>query len=220
MEIFSWIKRTLAFIVIILIGHTILYGQNKLAEEYIKEAGDFAVIYSGELETNYNPFFYLNDPYYISQDYTVGELVYRGNTYANQKMLKYNPLNIRTVNIYDGRYLFGGEMYECMISFVSHRQNLSAIQLDENSQLLPYDCPFLPETDKTEYADEQARKSLKPDFRHTLYWNPFVESIIHDSSAEMSFYTSDLAGEFKVVVEGFTKDGKAIYGTTLFSVVP
>jgi len=105
-----------------------------------------------------------------------------------------------------------------MISFVSHRRNLSAIQLDETSQLFAYDCPFQWEPDMTEYADEQDRKSLKPDFRHTLYWNPYVESIISGSSAEMSFYTSDLSGEYKITVEGFTRDGKSIYGTAFFEV--
>lgn len=138
----------------------------------------------------------------------------------HEEMLKYNPLNIRTINIYDGRYLFGGELYECLISFVSHRRNLSAIQLDEYSQLLAYDCPLLPDTDSVEYPDEKAGKSLKPDFRHTLYWNPFAESIVNGSSAEMSFYTSDLSGEYKVVVEGFTKTGNNIYGTAFFNVSP
>lgn len=86
MEMISWIKRILIFLGIAFAGHTIIYGQNKLVEEYMKEAGDFAVIYSGELETIYNPFIYVNDPYYVSQDYTKGELVYRGNAYANLQM--------------------------------------------------------------------------------------------------------------------------------------
>lgn len=139
----------------------------------------------------------------------------------HEELLKYNPRNIRTIQIYNGRYLFGGQLYECMISFTSHRQNLSSIQLDDTSQLLVYDCPFLPEMVQCpEYADEQVRNSMKPDFRHTLYWNPFVESLIDKSSAALSFYTSDLSGEYKIVVEGFTKEGKSIYGEAFFGVSP
>lgn len=139
----------------------------------------------------------------------------------HEELLKYNPRNIRTIQIYNGRYFFGGQLYECMISFTSHRQNLSSIQLDDASQLLAYDCPSLPEmVDSPEYADEQVRKSLKPDFRHTLYWNPFVESLINESSVALSFYASDLSGEYKVVVEGITKDGKSIYGEAFFVVSP
>ncbi len=137
----------------------------------------------------------------------------------HEHMLTYNPRNIRYIEIYDEKYYYGGELFECMVSFVSHRENLSAIQLDEGSQLMTYDCPSLPiEFPSPEYPDAVSRQSLKPDFRHTLYWNPCIKQL--PTPGTLSFYTSDLCGEFKVTVEGFTSDGKAIHGTTLFRVTP
>ncbi len=137
----------------------------------------------------------------------------------HEHMLSYNPRNIRYIQIYDGKYYFGGELFECLVSFVSHRENLSAIQLDEGSQLVAYDCPSLPtEFSSPEYPDAASRQSLKPDFRHTLYWNPCIGQL--PQPATLSFYTSDLCGEFKVTIEGFTRDGQAIHGTTLFRVTP
>ncbi len=135
----------------------------------------------------------------------------------HEELLEYNPRNIRYIQIYEGRYCFGGELFECMVSFVSHRQNLSAIQLRENSQLVAYDCPSLPVAfTAPEYPDNDTRQSLTPDFRHTLYWNPNAEKLPQPGS--VSFYTSDLCGEFNVTVEGFTKDGKAIQGSATFRV--
>ncbi len=45
-----------------------------------------------------------------------------------------------------------------------------------------------------------------PDLRSTLYWKPLLES--KSGSAEFSFFASDDIGPMKVVVTGFTKDGR------------
>lgn len=137
----------------------------------------------------------------------------------HEEILNYNPYNIRTIKVYDGMYLFGGEVYECMVSFVTHRQSLSSIQLNDASQLFAYECPMLPEEfNAPEYLSKEDRYALSPDFRHTLYWNPFLEQRAVNGVLDLSFYTSDMIGEYKIIVEGFTKEGKDIYGTALFGV--
>jgi hypothetical protein len=45
-----------------------------------------------------------------------------------------------------------------------------------------------------------------PDLRSTLYWKPFLET--KSGTAEFSFFASDDIGPMKVVVTGFTKDGR------------
>lgn len=137
----------------------------------------------------------------------------------HEDILNYNPRNIRYIKIYDGKYYFGGELYECMVSFVSHRENLSSIQLNADAQLVAYDFPGLPATfTAPEYPDSQTRLSLQPDYRHTLYWYPHAEQLPATNS--LQFYTSDLSGEYKITVEGFTRSGTPIYGTSTFRVTP
>ena len=138
--------------------------------------------------------------------------------YDHEDILKYNPMYIKKINIYDGRYLFGGEIFECIVSFITYEGDLPFFQLSEGSQLLDYDCPQLPYPfEIPDYSIDEILHSRKPDFRHTLYWNPFVESI-KDLPVNLSFYTSDLCGEFKVSVEGITTDGKIIRGKSYFYV--
>ena len=92
-----------------------------------------------------------------------------------------------------------------MISLTTQRGDLPSIQLSDDSRLTVYECPQLPVTFKMpEYKDATDKKSRRPDFRHTLYWNPSVETEAGIDTT-LSFYTSDLEGEFKVVVEGFIK---------------
>ena len=48
---------------------------------------------------------------------------------------------------------------------------------------------------------------LVEDYRSTLYWDPSIRT---DSSgmAQVSFYCSDIATDFHIVVEGISTDGK------------
>ena len=138
--------------------------------------------------------------------------------YDHEDVLVYNPMNIKKINIYDGHYLFGGDYFESIVSFITHGSDLPFFQLASGAQLFNYDCPQLPTaTGILDYSVEEIRNSRKPDLRHTLYWNPFVD-YTNEYSTNLSFYTSDLCGEFKVTVEGITTDGKMIYGVSSFQV--
>jgi hypothetical protein len=140
--------------------------------------------------------------------------------FDHEEILRYNPLYIKEINVYDGRYFFGGEYQECIVSFITYEGDLPFFQLSEGSQLFDFDCPQLPPAfEIPDYSSEEIKNSRKPDFRHTLYWNPFVE-FKPDLPAIHSFYTSDLSGEFKITVEGITKDGKMIQSVSYFNVLP
>lgn len=57
------------------------------------------------------------------------------------------------------------------------------------------------------------------DYRNTLYWEPFIST---DSTgvAQVSFFNSDEPGNWQVVVEGITADGKICRGVQNFMVKP
>ena len=60
------------------------------------------------------------------------------------------------------------------------------------------------------------KKSEKPDFRTTLYWNPNV--ITTEGSTEIAFYSSDQIGRYHIIVEGISNDGKICLGSGMFDV--
>lgn len=136
----------------------------------------------------------------------------------HEDLLSYNPQHIKRIDIYDKQYVFGGIAFESMISFITHQENLPFFQLSDESQLFVYDCPRLPESlNIPDYSIESVLPSRKADFRHTLYWNPFIE-IVPEENMELSFYTSDLCGRFKVTVEGITRKGEVVWNTSYFDV--
>ncbi len=59
------------------------------------------------------------------------------------------------------------------------------------------------------YGAEEIDQANIPDYRRILLWEPQVE--ISDEDLQFEFYTSDLTGEFEIVLDGFTSYGKPIY---------
>ena len=63
---------------------------------------------------------------------------------------------------------------------------------------------YTPNYDK---PDESHRK---PDFRRTLYWNPYVP--VSEGKANFEFYTSDEKSMYLIDIQGLTNEGKVIKG--------
>jgi len=63
-----------------------VFSQQVSIKDYLDTAKDYAVIYSGEVEEGYNPYFHENFPYYQTQNYAPGDLIYDDILYTHQKM--------------------------------------------------------------------------------------------------------------------------------------
>lgn len=59
------------------------------------------------------------------------------------------------------------------------------------------------------YATDKARRSMVPDYRTTLYWNPAVE-FDDTGRATVEFYTSDAPADYDIAIEGISQQGKVI----------
>ena len=59
------------------------------------------------------------------------------------------------------------------------------------------------------YATEKARRSMAPDYRTTLYWNPTVK-LDDTGQAIVEFYTSDAPADYDISIEGVTQTGKIV----------
>ncbi len=81
-------------------------------------------------------------------------------------------------------------------------------------QIKGYDLPD--EFRGPDYADT-AEDHTQSDFRSTLYWNKNVQ-IPRDGEGKFSFYTSDLGGTYRIVIEGVNFEGKPIHVEKLIEV--
>jgi len=135
----------------------------------------------------------------------------------HELLCNYNPLLIKTIDLHIGRYVFGGHLFDGIISFCSYKNDYPGITFGENTQIFdypgaqPFRYFYTPRYDETNVA------SRMPDFRHTLLWAPAIQS---NGQPELTipFTTSDILGKYVVAVEGIGADGTIVNAKLEFEI--
>ena len=56
-----------------------------------------------------------------------------------------------------------------------------------------------------------------PDFRTTIYWNPYL-TVSPEKPSSVEFYSADVETQYKIIVEGMTMDGKPFRGVSFITI--
>jgi hypothetical protein len=116
-----------------------------------------------------------------------------------------NPSNVRRIEVISGANaaIYGSNGSNGVIAIYT-RRGLNAPPDRTKTQsinLVGY------QPDRTFYQpDSVALQRPSPDLRQTLYWHPNLRTG-RDGWTEFSFYTSDLPGQYAIVLEGMTPTG-------------
>lgn len=135
------------------------------------------------------------------------------------KLMAFDPLRIRRVGVFPRRYFYGPHTYEGLLSFSTYEGDLQGFPLDPRALLEEYEAVqgqrefFAPR-----YDSPQTASSL-PDRRNLLHWQPNL-MLAPGTTQELTFYTSDQAGRYQVVLQGLAADGQCGSSTTVFEVKP
>lgn len=123
----------------------------------------------------------------------------------------YDALKIKSIEIIKEKYVFGSKIYQGIINIETLTNNFKPLVNSQNIFSL-----LKPLREKKYYHPDYSKNTnlRTPDFRTQLYWNPNLNS----STKEFSFYTSDVTGTYKILIEGFTKYGKPIHEELIFEV--
>lgn len=134
----------------------------------------------------------------------------------HELMASYNPLLVRKVDVYLDRFLFGGHLYEGIVSFSTYNNNYPSITFGPETQLFDFEGT---QTYRYFYSPvyDMPQPSRMPDFRHTLLWEPALESR-GEKEMVIPFYTSDLPGLYRATVEGIGADGSVVSASCVFEV--
>jgi hypothetical protein len=132
---------------------------------------------------------------------------------------RYNPLLVERINIYSRDFIYGEILFDGIVEFLTYGHNYPSLSTGSSTQILSYAGTQASHSFYTpDYSSEENRQSPVPDFRHTLLWEPMLQTK-GKSTMEIPFYTSDFTGDFQVTVEGLTKDGKIISASASFEVL-
>ena len=135
----------------------------------------------------------------------------------HELMTTYNPLLVKTIDMHFGQYVFGGHAFDGIIAFYTYKNDYPGITFGESTQIFdyegtqPYRYFYSPNYEAT------GVDSPMPDFRHTLLWEPLIQSA-GQTELTIPFTTSDMPGSYVITIEGIGENGTIIQAKQTFDV--
>lgn len=132
-------------------------------------------------------------------------------------LLSVSPGQIEYIDVINRIYIRGSSDYGGIISIRSREGDRAGVRLPEGSIFINFDA-FYP-SKETDFPDYEFidKGDRTPDLRTTLYW-----SAQHDFTSgegnSITFYTSDISGEYEVIVRGISAGGSMVQGRSEFRV--
>ncbi len=126
------------------------------------------------------------------------------------RVLKLNPKLINRIEVINTYYQKGDLSFGGIINFISNNNDFGGLEFKNSSLVFNYS--FL-----TPYIPIKPIDNVNiPDARTTLYWNPNIK--IAGRKSQFYFHSSDVEGDFEVVVQGIDKKGEKFVSRKSFSV--
>lgn len=123
-------------------------------------------------------------------------------------LLSYNARNVKRISFLRDKYIIGPEIFQGVVLIETIDRDYIQPYLGAYSSVLSLNAPQSnKQYYKQKYTSENLTKKNKLlDFRYQLLWEPNL--ILIGGEANLEFYTSDIFGEFEIVLAGFSEKGK------------
>jgi len=122
------------------------------------------------------------------------------------KIMEFDPLKVKKLDVFTHRYYLGNVSMTGLVSYTTYTGDLAGFVLDPRSVVVNYEGLQLQrEFYSPPYDTPKQRESRWPDQRNVLFWAPQV--VTKDGRQHLEFYTSDVAGDYNIVIRGMTADG-------------
>ncbi len=167
------------------------YRKNPDGSDYIRIAQDFETYNE---QANSFPAIVLFDGVYIPD---------------HEKIKDFDARQIQSISLVRDQFRMAGKDYQGMMVVKTIDGDFFENYTPAHGINVPIEKP-MPKKNyfKQRYPTEEMGKKRIPDYRRILFWEPHVE--VGESDLQFEFYTSDLTGEFEMVLDGFTTYGKPI----------
>lgn len=124
-----------------------------------------------------------------------------------QDVMKYDPLQLKKIEVVTRKYFLGPAVFNGIISLETYQGDVKNLSLPPELQfewegVQPQKIYMSPNYQLSDGLDRI------PDYRIQLAWEPDVRLI--DNAGSITFFASDVAGEFEVILEGITTDGSHV----------
>jgi hypothetical protein len=126
----------------------------------------------------------------------------------NDRIFTYDALKVKRLDVMPREYILGPSHFSGIASFTTYKGDYEGLELDSASLQLEYEgLQWRRQFYSPAYTTIRQTQSRLPDFRNVLYWSPNIQTGTKNQPVE--FYTSDLPGDYLIVVQGLSPDGRA-----------
>jgi hypothetical protein len=134
-----------------------------------------------------------------------------------ENLLRLSPELISRIEIINSTYIRGNMCFGGIISVFSKKGDMAGIELPEKSYF--FDFKTYDPQDEISFPvySESSGNERIPDFRNTMYWNPFIQGNPSETIS-CEFFTSDNTGDYIVVIRGISEGGTILEGHYSFAV--
>lgn len=129
----------------------------------------------------------------------------------HSKILAYDPLLVRRIEVYPGAYFLGIRNFRGVVNFVTYKGTLPSMKFEDNVRIVSFQGCSIPMA----YTCEGVGKDY-PDYRQTIWWHPLLE-LAPGESMEITVKAPDYSGAFEVLAEGLTENGEPLSQNCLIS---
>ena len=130
----------------------------------------------------------------------------------HEKILSYDPLLVKQVEIYPDSYFLGIRMFSGVVNFITYKGTLPSMQFEDNVRVVDFQGCSLPLAFTCAGVDKEY-----PDYRQTLYWHPML-TLEPGRSITLECKTPAYSGRFELAAEGLTEQGEPVSARSSFSV--
>jgi hypothetical protein len=129
-----------------------------------------------------------------------------------------DPVDIVKIEVLPSWYVAGDKFYFSVINIVTKQAEYGHFELPSYAVRKEYQFYQYPVSfDLPDHSVKTDSLFLTPDYRNLLYWNPEILTG-QDGTATVSFFTSDDISDYRIVIQGLTKDGSAGYKESTISI--
>jgi len=134
-------------------------------------------------------------------------------------IMKIDPLRVRKLEVVKRPYHLGQAAFSGIVSYTTYQGDLGGLELNPRSISLDYEGLQMKRIFHQPRYDQEEISQRMPDQRFLLHWEPDIATGANDRH-QVAFFTSDVPGQYVIVVQGLSEDGRAGTATTVFTVAP
>lgn len=125
-------------------------------------------------------------------------------------LLDYNARKIKSIGFIRDKYVIGPKIFQGVLNVESFDKDYPFPIEGEHRVVTEL---FKPKSEKKYFKQEYLAQSTQVnnrllDFRQQLLWEPHL--ILNAKTTELTFFTSDVSGNFEICLEGFTQKGRPV----------